>query len=55
VRDKDQDYLAAQAQVENLPLASVLIAPTNYKFRFIGARYWSDGIAYVFQIRPQAI
>jgi hypothetical protein len=48
-----EHYLAAQAQVENVPHSSVMIAPTNYKFRFIGARYWSDGIAYVFQIRPR--
>jgi hypothetical protein len=46
-------YLSAQAQVEELPLSSVLISPTNYKFRYIGLRYCFGTVTYVFKVSPR--
>jgi hypothetical protein len=46
-------YLSAQAQVEERPLSSVLVTPTNYRFGYIGARYCFGTLAYVFKISPR--
>ena len=46
-------YLAAQQQVEDLPLSSVLITPANYKFRYLGAVPTEGAPAYAFRIVPK--
>lgn len=46
-------YLASQAQVEDLPLSSVLVTPNNYRLRPEGVKVTQDQTAYVFRIRPR--
>lgn len=46
-------YVSAQAQIEKLPLSSILITPANYRFRYVGSIYRSGATIYVFQITPK--
>jgi hypothetical protein len=46
-------YLDAQAQVEDLPLSSVLITPNNYRFRAGGVAMDEGRVAYVYRITPR--
>ena len=46
-------YLAAQQQVEDLPLSSVLITPANYRFRYLGEVATESARAYAFRIVPK--
>jgi hypothetical protein len=46
-------YLAAQQQVEDVPLSSVLITPANYKFRYLGKVATEGAPAYAFRITPK--
>lgn len=48
-----EPYLAEQKQIEDLPLSSVIITPTNYKFRFMGQAAVAGACAYVFRIEPK--
>ena len=46
-------YLAEQKEIEDQPLSSVIITPTNYKFRFLGEAGTAGAPAYVFRIVPK--
>jgi hypothetical protein len=46
-------YLSAEAQAEELPLSSTLIAPSNYKFRYAGSIQNLGKLLYVFNISPR--
>jgi hypothetical protein len=46
-------YFVLQEQIENLPLASIQISPTNYKFRYRGEVKTGNGSAYVYDITPR--
>jgi hypothetical protein len=48
-----ETYLAAQQQVEDLPVSSVAITPANYKFRYVGVAETEGAPAYVFRIVPK--
>jgi len=46
-------YLSAEEELENLPVKSVMITPTNYIFRYAGVARTEDPTAYAFQIAPK--
>jgi hypothetical protein len=46
-------YLAEQEQIENLPVSSVIITPTNYNFHFMGEATIANTLAAVFRIVPK--
>ena len=48
-----EPYLAEQKAIEDLPLSSVIVTPTNYRFRFMGAAGIAGPSAYVFRIVPK--
>jgi STAS domain-containing protein len=46
-------YFLAQRQAEDLPRASVIITPRNYRFCYAGAVETGDAAAYIFRITPK--
>lgn len=46
-------YLSARAQLEELPLSSILITPANYNFRYAGSNRSAGMLLYVFEISPR--
>ncbi len=47
-------YLALQEQLENLPLSSIAITPSNYKFHYLGeVGTGENNSAYVYRIVPK--
>lgn len=46
-------YLAEEREIENLPVSSMIMTPSNYKFRFLGEAGTAGSPAYVFRIVPK--
>jgi hypothetical protein len=46
-------YLSAENEAEAIPPSSVVISPSNYKFRYIGSIASAETFVYVYQVKPR--